>query len=179
MARAAWTREAVPFWVRWVLPTVHHLRSLDVRNPLSLLSPQAGATPRLDTSFFLECNCFAWCISFCCTMKWINSKHTYIYLGFPGGASAKEPTSSNAGDVGLIPGLGRSPGGGLGNPLQYPCLENPMVRGAWQAAVHGVSKSWTQLKRLPVHGPLGPLSHPSAIPPPKSSQSSEPSSLVL
>ena len=56
---------------------------------------------------------------------------------------------ANAGDIrdaGSIPGSGRSPGGGHGNPLQYPCLENPMDRGAWQATVHGVSKSQTRLK---------------------------------
>ena len=47
------------------------------------------------------------------------------------------------GDVGLIPGLGRSPGEGNGNPLQYACLGNPMARGAWRATVHGVVKSWT------------------------------------
>ena len=53
---------------------------------------------------------------------------------------------ANAGDlrdVGLIPGSGRSPGGGHGNPLQYSCLENPMDRGAWRATVHGVTKNWT------------------------------------
>ena len=53
---------------------------------------------------------------------------------------------ANAGDIrdeGLIPGLGRSPEGGHGNPLQYSCLENPKERGAWQANVHGVTKSWT------------------------------------
>ena len=53
---------------------------------------------------------------------------------------------ANAGDVrdaGLIPGLGRSPGGGHGNPLQYSCLENPMDRGAWWATVHEVAKSGT------------------------------------
>ena len=49
-------------------------------------------------------------------------------------------------DMGLIPGSGRCPGGGHGNPLQYSCLENSMDRGAWQATVHAVSKSWTQLK---------------------------------
>ena len=49
-------------------------------------------------------------------------------------------------DVGSIPGLGRSPGEGNGDPLQYSCLENPMDRGAWQAMVHRVAKSWTQLK---------------------------------
>ena len=56
---------------------------------------------------------------------------------------------ANAGDVrdaGLIPGLERSPEGGNGNPLQYSCLENPTDRGAWQAKVHGVTKSWTQLE---------------------------------
>ena len=61
---------------------------------------------------------------------------------------------ANAGDVrdvGLIPGLGRSPGGWHSNPLQYSCLENPMGRGAWQATVHRVTKSWTQLKQLDMH----------------------------
>ena len=48
-------------------------------------------------------------------------------------------------DIGSIPGLGRSPAGGNGNPLQYPCLENPMDGGAWRATVHGVAKSWTRL----------------------------------
>ena len=56
---------------------------------------------------------------------------------------------ANAGDTrdgGSIPASGRSPGGGHGNPLQSSCLENPMDRGAWWATVHGVTKSWTQLK---------------------------------
>ena len=52
----------------------------------------------------------------------------------------------NAGDLGSIPGSGRSPGEGNGNPLQYPCLENRMDGGAWWATVHGVAKSWTQLR---------------------------------
>ena len=47
---------------------------------------------------------------------------------------------ANAGDVGLIPGLGRPPGGENGNPLQYPCLGNPMDRGVWRATVHGITK---------------------------------------
>ena len=47
---------------------------------------------------------------------------------------------ANAGDVGLVPGSGRSPGEGNGNPPQYSCLENPMDRGAWQATVHGVAE---------------------------------------
>ena len=58
---------------------------------------------------------------------------------------------ANAGDrrnVSVIPELGRSPGGGHGNPLQYSCLENPMNRGNWRATVHGVAMSWTLLKWL-------------------------------
>ena len=61
---------------------------------------------------------------------------------------------ANAGgtkDAGLIPGSGRSPGIGNGNPLQYSCLENSMDRGACRATVHGVAKSWTRLKQLHVH----------------------------
>ena len=58
------------------------------------------------------------------------------------GSDSKEP-ACNAGDPGLIPGLGRSPGGGNGNPLQYSCLENPVDRGAWQTTVRGVAKSQT------------------------------------
>ena len=56
--------------------------------------------------------------------------------------------AGNVRDMGLIPGLGRSPGGQHGNPLQYSFLENPMDRGDWHATVHGVAKSWTQLKCL-------------------------------
>ena len=57
-------------------------------------------------------------------------------------------SSGNVRDVGLIPVLGRSPGGGHGNPLQYSCLENPMDRGAWQATVHKVAESQTRLERF-------------------------------
>ena len=66
----------------------------------------------------------------------------YSALGFPGGS---EGTASayNAGDLGSIPGSGRSPGEGNGNPLQYSHLENPMDRGACEATVHGVAKSQT------------------------------------
>ena len=61
---------------------------------------------------------------------------------FPGGSDSKASVY-NAGDLGSIPGLGRSTGEGNGNPLQYYCLENPMDRGAWWATIHGVAKSWT------------------------------------
>ena len=63
-------------------------------------------------------------------------------LGLPGGSDSKE-VSCNAGDQGFIPGSGRS-GEGNGNPLQFPCLENYMDRGAWPATVHGVTKSQIQ-----------------------------------
>ena len=69
---------------------------------------------------------------------------TPVFLGFPGGSDGKD-SACNVGDLGLIPGLGRSAGGGHGKPLQCSCLENPMDRGAWRAAVHGVTKSWRRL----------------------------------
>ena len=65
--------------------------------------------------------------------------------GFAGGSDSKE-SACNAGHTGSVPGLGRSPGGGHGNPLQCSCLENPMDRGAWWAMVHRVAKSRTRLK---------------------------------
>ena len=66
-----------------------------------------------------------------------------LYGGSPGGSDSKESTY-NAGDLGSIPGLGRSSGGGHGNPFQYSCLENSRDRGPWQATVHEAAKSWIQ-----------------------------------
>ena len=65
-------------------------------------------------------------------------------MDFPGGSGGKVSVY-NVGDLGLIPGSGRSPAEGNGNPLQYYCLENPMDRGAWYATIHGVTKSQTPL----------------------------------
>ena len=65
-------------------------------------------------------------------------------MGFPCGSGGKEFACS-VGDLGSIPGLGRSPGGGPGHLIQYSCLENPTDIGAWWAAVHGITKSWTHL----------------------------------
>ena len=74
--------------------------------------------------------------------------HRYIsWKGFRGGSVVKN-LPANAGAAGLIPGSGRSPGGGNGNPIQYFSWDNPMDRGAWRATVHGVTKSQTQLKWL-------------------------------
>ena len=68
------------------------------------------------------------------------------------GSDSKE-SAYNAGDSGLIPGFGRSPREGNGNPLQYSCLENPMDRRAWQATVHGVAKSGTRLRNTHFSNP--------------------------
>ena len=67
------------------------------------------------------------------------------YLSIPCGSMVKNSpvNAGDAGGLGLIPGLGRSPGGGSGIPLQYPCLGNSMDREAWQATVHGATKNWT------------------------------------
>ena len=70
----------------------------------------------------------------------------------PGGARGKEPCQCRRlRDVGSVTGWGRAPGEGSGNPLQYSCLENPMDRGAWWAAVHRAAESWTHLKGLSMH----------------------------
>ena len=73
-----------------------------------------------------------------------------VIFGWDFGSDHKE-SACNAGDLGSITGLGRSPGEGNGYPHQYSCLENSMDRGAWQATVHGIAKSWTQLSNLHFH----------------------------
>ena len=67
------------------------------------------------------------------------------YWGIPGGSDDKA-SACNAGVLGSIPGSGRSPREGNGYPLQYSCLQNSMDRRAWQAAIYGVTKSWTWLR---------------------------------
>ena len=84
---------------------------------------------------------------FCSDLIWhmaeaLSGVYTDLPMDFPGGSDGKA-SAYNTGDLGSIPGLGRSPGEGNGNPLQYSCLENPMDGGAWWATVHGVAKSWT------------------------------------
>ena len=76
-----------------------------------------------------------------------NTRILYFWKGFPGGSDGKA-SARNAGDLGSIPGLGRSSGEGNGNPLQYSCLENSMDGGAWWATVHGVAKSQTWLSHF-------------------------------
>ena len=95
-------------------------------------------------------------------VKWVESEKTKKSLlpvtlsGFPAGSDCKE-SACQAGDLGLIPGSGRSPGEGNGNPLQYSCLENSMDKGAWWATVHGVTKSRTQLNDFTFTFPLHAL----------------------
>ena len=86
------------------------------------------------------CNTMCACVCICiCVCVFI-----YACLGFPDGSDGKE-SACNAGVPGSTPGFGRSPREGNGNPLQYSFLENFMDREAWQATVHGVTKSQTQL----------------------------------
>ena len=82
--------------------------------------------------------------------------------GFPGDTVVKNlpANAEDARGTGLTSGLGRSPGEGSGNPLQYSCLENSMDRGAWQATVHRVAKSWTRLSTLAWWGDLNPKAKP-------------------
>ena len=68
--------------------------------------------------------------------------YTYTYMGFPGGSDGKA-SAYNEGDPGSVPGWGRWPGEGNGNPLQYSCLEDPMGRGVWRATTHVITKNRT------------------------------------
>jgi len=76
-----------------------------------------------------------------------------MFGGFTSGTVVNNlsANSGDEGDVGSIPGLGRSPEVGNGNPLQHSCLGNPMDRGAWRTIVHGVAKSWTRLNTHMLH----------------------------
>ena len=87
-----------------------------------------------------------WCILFFSWLYYLCSGNK----GFPGDSDGKE-SDCNAGDLGSIPGVGRSPGEGNDNPPQCSCLGNPMDRGAWQAIVQGVTKIWTQLSDFHSH----------------------------
>ena len=82
-------------------------------------------------------------------------------MGFPGSSDGKVSACS-VGDLGSIPGSGSSPREGNGTPLQYPCLENSMDRGAWRSTVHGVTKSWTRLSNFTFF--LSPLGEARQVP---------------
>ena len=103
------------------MPTMETALSLKVRGALIFL-------PSFEPGNF---HVLAECDNYC---------GNWTFLGFPGGSDGKESAFS-AGELSLIPGLGRSPGEGRGKPLQYSCLENPMDRGGWWVTVHRVAKS--------------------------------------
>ena len=94
---------------------------------------------------------FLWLSDIALCIYTTTSLSIHLSIDFPGGSDGKA-SAYNAGDPGLIPGLGRSPGEGNGNPLQYSCLENLIDRGAWWAAVHGVTKNWTKLSNFTFNG---------------------------
>ena len=81
-------------------------------------------------------------------IHYLFKNYSKVHIGFTSGSVVKN-LPANAGDVGLIPGLGRTPGDGNGKPPCYSCLENPMDRGAWQATVHGVAKIGHDLATKP------------------------------
>ena len=96
----------------------------------------------LNKQNFLENYLFSQVVSFNISIPslfWLEIILCRRHMGFPGGSALKNPPAS-IGDAGWISGLGRSPGEGNGNLLQYPCLGNPMDRGAWRATVHGVTR---------------------------------------
>ena len=77
---------------------------------------------------------------------------------FPGGSAVKNESACQAGDLGSIPESGRTPGEGNGNPLQYPCLDNPRDRGAWRATIHGVSRESDMTYQLNTNNMYGEVS---------------------
>ena len=108
----------------------------------------------LTKSLSLMLRAFSVLRNFSCQCKLLNeipwTHKNYLSKHFPHSSVSKEP-ACNAGDPDLIPESGRSLGEGNSSPLPYSCLENPMDRGALQATVHGVTKSWTRLKQLSTH----------------------------
>ena len=114
----------------------------------------------LSLNSILSYSCITVCLFTCWWIFWLFPVgSTYEYNCFkhswlrPGDSVGKESScgTGDAGSVGSIPGLGRSPGGGHGNPLQYSCLENPMHRGAWQAVVCSVAQSLITTEAMSTH----------------------------
>ena len=111
-------------------------------------APLSPLTPADDVHLQLQIQKLYYTVTYCQSRALASGRPGW---GFPGGASGKEPPA-NAGDVrdeGSIPELERSPGGGHDHPLQYPCLENSMDRGAWWATIYRVAKCQIWLKWQP------------------------------
>ena len=111
------------------------------------------SSPRFSSVFFPPSCASSFLPSFFQVLRKVSSVHIWLlyYLLF---GSEVKASARDAGDLGSIPGSGRSPGEGNGNPLQYSCLENPMDRGAWWATIHGVAKSQTRLSDFTFTGDL-------------------------
>ena len=119
---------------------------MSVRSPLlpllSHLLPLLLSTWLLSTFEIFDLG-----LKFCVSIGGFLRDYILVFKDFPGDAEVKA-SACNVGDLGSIPESGKSPGEGNGNPLQYPCLENPMNGKAWWATVHGVAKSRTRLSEL-------------------------------
>ena len=114
-------------------PHWHTSVGFESRSPLLALSANSCVT----LGKLLD---FSEAVSSCVNCQSQNIPHRGLHMGFPGGSEGKE-SACNEGDMGLIPGSGRSPREGNDNPLQYSYLENSMDRGAWWVVVHGVPKN--------------------------------------
>ena len=106
--------------------------------------PNPGVEPASLTSICIARRVLYHCATWEAPQKVHNRRYRPSYLGFPGGSDGKE-SGFNARDLGLIPGSGRSPGEGNGNPHLYSCLGNPVGRAAWWATVYRVTESQTGL----------------------------------
>ena len=141
----------VPWRRSWQSPPVFLPGESHGQRSLAGYSPQACKESDATEAAFHTCTLQNGSSPMSFSSKWLKIFVAYwkglYHLGFPGGLEVKASTC-NAGDLGSIPGSGRSPGEGNGNPLQYSCLENPMDGGAWWATVHGVTKSRTRLSKF-------------------------------
>ena len=153
---AAWTHQVYSYLRTFALPSFHSPRSKHgsdlYRLPVSFQRspPQRGLHKSLLCLKELQdplCLVFCFISLLVLTSIWLK---LYVYKGFPGGSDGKASACSVTGSP-SIPELGRSPGEENGKPFQYSCLENSMDRGAWQATVHGVTKSWTWLSNQHFH----------------------------
>ena len=140
-----WLQGRIPLQPRLALPLSPTWKGslLSLETPCFLSLGPCGILHLLEYWLFCHCIVAITCFHPVFPSKWGTLKGQVAWV-------VKNPAAS-AGDVrdaGLTPGLGRSPGGGPGNPLQYSCLENPMDRGARRATVLGVSKSWTWLNNF-------------------------------
>ena len=97
----------------------------------------------------INSNCMVIKKSFGCWGEFFFFLHLFCPQDFPGGSDCKE-SACNAGDLGSVPGLGRAPGGGHGNSLQYSCLENSHGQRSLVAIFHGITNSWTQTEQLSI-----------------------------